>query len=421
MLFTTVVSLQIINPEFLLPKILKYLLVHWFGKVFTLLFLFGVLNASGQPVFRSVSTEPFGDSMRHWYGIRDAANVINPVKNQPRYNESQTTEIANNILLFQRNNGGWPKNYDMQAVLTKDQVKKLMQTKETTHTTFDNGTTYTHVVYLARAYALTKNELYRDACLRGINFILLAQYSNGGWPQYFPLEKGNYSTHITFNDGALIGIMRLLKKIKDNDPDYAFLDEWTRQQVEQAYQKGIECILKMQITNKEKLTVWCQQHDETTLQPAWARAFEPPSICNGESAEIVKFLMSIDHPEPEIIRSIQASVKWFQETKILNTRIETVEAPTEQSKWREYSTDKVVVIDSTALPIWTRYYELGTGRPLFCDRNSEFLYSLAEVSRERRVGYSWYTYAPQEVLDNYAAWQKQWIPAENVLVQPDVK
>ena len=396
-------------------------MINGFRKAFTLLFLFGFLASSGQQVSRLISTEPFGDSMRHWYGIRDAGNVINPVKNQPRYNESQIAEIANNILLFQRNNGGWPKNYDMQAVLTNDQVKKLIQTKETTNTTFDNGTTYTHIDYLASAYALTKNKLYKDACLRGINFILTAQYSNGGWPQYFPLEKDNYSTHITFNDGAFIGIMRLLKKIKDNDPDYSFLDESTRQQVEQAYLKGIECILKMQITNNGKLTVWCQQHDETTLQPAWARAFEPPCICNGESAEIVKFLMSIDHPEAVIIRAVQASVKWFQESKILNTRVETTDAPTESSKWREYSTDKVVVVDSTARPIWTRYYELGTGRPLFCDRNSKFLYSLADVSRERRVGYSWYTYAPQEILDNYTTWQKKWIPAENVLAQPDVK
>lgn len=421
MLFTTVVSPQIINPESLLPKIFKYVLTDRFRKAFTLLFLFGVLNATGQPVSRSVSTGPFGDSMRHWYGIRDAANVINPIKKQPRYNESQATEIANNIQLFQRNNGGWPKNYDMQAILTKSQVKKLMQTKGMTHTTFDNGTTYTHIDYLAQVYSLTHNKKYKEACLKGIGFILSAQYANGGWPQYFPLEKGNYSTHITFNDGALIGIMRLLKKINDNDPDYSFLDESTRQQVEKAYQKGQECILKMQITDNGKLTVWCQQHDETTLQPACARAFEPPSICNGESVEIVLFLMNVDHPEPEIIRSIQASVKWFQESKILNTRIETVEAPIEQSKWKKYSTDKVVVVDSTALPVWTRYYELGTGRPLFCDRNSKFLYSLAEVSRERRVGYSWYTYAPQEVLDNYVAWQKKWVPAENVLAQPDVK
>ena len=35
---------------------------------------------------------------------------------------------------------------------------------------------------------------------------------------------------------------------------------------------------------------------------------------------------------------------------------------------------------------------------MFSDRKSKFLYSLAEVSRERRSGYSWYTYAPKIVF-----------------------
>jgi len=179
----------------------------------------------------------------------------------------------------------------------------------------------------------------------------------------------------------------------------------------------LECILKMQIVDNGKLTVWCQQHDEITLQPAWARAFEPPSICNGESAGIILFLMSMDKPDRKIIESVQSAVKWFQDSEILNTRVETVKAPTEKSKYRTYSSDRVVVIDSTAPPIWTRYYELGTEKPLFCDRNSKFLYSLAEVSRERRNGYAWYTYAPQEVLDKYPEWQKKWAPEKNVLDQ----
>jgi PelA/Pel-15E family pectate lyase len=164
-----------------------------------------------------------------------------------------------------------------------------------------------------------------------------------------------------------------------------------------------------------KLTVWCQQHDEVTLQPAWARAFEPPSICNGESVGIGLFLMSIENPDQRIIEAVQSSVKWFQDSKILNTRVETVEAPAEKSQYRTYSVDKVVVADATAPPIWTRYYELGTHKPLFCDRNSKFLYSMAEVSRERRVGYAWYTYAPKEVLSKYPEWQKKFVPNENVL------
>ncbi|MBV5314645.1 MAG: pectate lyase [Prolixibacteraceae bacterium] len=369
-------------------------------------------------ITNAISMEPFGDSMRHWYGIRDNGNIIQPKQNQARYTEAEITKIADNILLYQRNNGGWPKNYDMQAILLPEQIDSLVRTKNQTHTTFDNSTTYTHIEYLATAYSLTHIEKYKDACIKGISFVLGAQYANGGWPQYFPIEQGNYSRRITFNDGAYIGIMEMLKKIVDDNPNFTFVGNNLRENVKVAYEKGLECILKMQIVDNGRLTVWCQQHDEITLQPAWARAFEPPSICNGESAGIVQFLMSIEKPDQKIINSIQAAVKWFQDSKILNTRVETVKAPTEKSKYMSYSSDRVVVTDSSAPPIWTRFYELRTQKPLFCDRNSKFLYSMAEVSRERRVGYAWYTYAPQKILDKYPKWEKKFSnPAQKSKVQ----
>jgi len=367
--------------------------------------------------YPAISMKPFGDGTRHWYGIFDASNIINAVPNQPKYAETDITGIADNILVFQRNNGGWPKNYDMQAILTPEQVQKLVDTKEDTHTTFDNSTTYPHIEYLAQVYTLTHIEKYKTACLKGIEFCLAAQYANGGWPQYFPINPKAYSRRITFNDGAYLGVMELLKKIVRNNPDFSFVDQKLRKKVDIAYQNGVNCILNTQIVDNGLLTVWCQQHDEVTLQPAWARAFEPPSICNAESAPIVLFLMDIDHPDARIIKSIQSAVKWFHDSRILNTRVETIKGSSEKSKYRTITTDKVVVTDSTAKPIWTRYYELGTHRPLFCDRNSKYLYTMAEVSRERRTGYGWYTYSPQIVLKQYPAWQKKWASTENVLTK----
>lgn len=354
----------------------------------------------------SISTNPFSDSVHHWYDIHDDGNIVNPVANQPRYKETEIKKIADNIILYQRDNGGWPKNYDMQAILTREQVDSLVRTKAILNTTFDNSTTYTHIEYLVRAYALLKTEKYRNASLKGINFILSAQYPNGGWPQYFPLEN-NYSRKITFNDGAFIGIMELLKKIADNNSDFRFIDNKMREQAKIAYEKGLECILDCQIAENGRLTAWCQQYDEKSLKPEWARAFEPPSICNGESSSIVLFLMSIDHPGQKIIESVRSAVNWFNDSKIYNTRVKTIPAPPEKSQWRTSTTDRIVVKDSTAPPIWTRFYELGTEKPLFCDRNSKFLYSLAEVSRERRDGYSWYTYSPQAVLERYPEWLKK--------------
>ena len=364
--------------------------------------------------FPPISMDPFGDSMRHWYGIRDDGNIIQPKPDQPKYKETEITKIADNILLYQRNNGGWPKNYDMQAILTGEQMDSLTKTRDKFHTTFDNSTTYTHIDYLAQVYTITKIEKYRESCIRGILFTLSAQFPNGGWPQYFPLEE-NYSRHITFNDEAYIGIMEVLKKIVDNNASYSFVGNELREKVKLSFVRGLDCILKTQIAENGRLTAWCQQHNELDLSPAWARAFEPPSICNGESAAIVLFLMRIDNPNPLIIKSIQSAVKWFEDSRILNTRVETIKTPAENSKYKTITDDKMAMIDSLAKPIWTRFYELGTEKPLFCDRDSKYLYSLAEVSHDRRSGYGWSTYAPQQVLNKYPKWQMKWAPNENIL------
>ena len=155
------------------------------------------VNAQSDKKEDVITTKPFGDTERHGNGIKEERKLLKPVANQPRYDESDITKIADNMILFQRANGGWPKNYDMRAVLTPEQLEKVASTKSILHTTFDNETTYTHIYYLAQVYSSTKIDKYKEACIKGIQFVLDAQYTNGGWPQYFPLEK-NYSSHITF-------------------------------------------------------------------------------------------------------------------------------------------------------------------------------------------------------------------------------
>jgi len=362
----------------------------------------------------AIDPSPFADAAHHWYDIYEKTNVIFAKPNQPRYRNTQLKEIGDNILLYQKNNGGWPKNYDIFAVLTPEQEDSLIQSKSVLNTTFDNGTTYTHVAALAQIFSVTNDDRYKQAALKGIDFILSAQYANGGWPQYYPLEK-NYSSHITYNDGAMIGILQLLKDIADGKSQFAFVDKSRLEKIKKAYQKGLDCTIRLQINDGDKPTAWCQQYDEVSLQPAWARKFEPPSICNGESSEIILFLMSIDHPDQKIIDAVQYAVQWFDESRILNTRTKTIPAPPLKTPYLVSTTDRIVVNDPTAPPIWTRYYELKTHRPLFCNRDSGIVYSLAQVERERRVGYGWYTYGPQKVLDKYPAWQKKYVTGKNIL------
>jgi len=201
--------------------------------------------------------------------------------------------------------------------------------------------------------------------------------------------------------------MQLLKDILDGDDQYSFIDKGFKIKLQTAYNKGLDCILKTQINDAGKPTAWCQQYDEVTLQPAWARKFEPPSICNKESSGLVLFLMSIDHPSKEIIDAVDNAVVWFEASKIYNTRVKTIPAVKTTTPYKVSVSDRVVVTDSTAPAIWTRYYELKTHRPMFCNRDSKVVYTLAEVTRERRDGYSWYNYAPQEVLNKYIKWKKR--------------
>lgn len=368
-------------------------------------------SAVKQPV---ISLMPFADAAHHWYDITEGTNIINPLPGRPKYQPTEIAAIADNMLLFQKTNGGWPKNYDVQAVLTVEQKDSLLKAKDRLNTTFDNGTTYTHVVYLSKAYGYTKTEAYKQAAERGLDFILSAQYANGGWPQYYPLEK-NYSRYITYNDGAMCGIMWLLKDIAEDNPVYRFIDHNRRLQIQAAYEKGLACILKTQINDAGVPTAWCQQYDEVNLQPAWARAFEPASICNGESVDIVLLLMSIQKPSAAVIEAVQHAAAWFKVSMIKGIRVETFKAADLQTQYTLSKTDRRVVPDSMAPPIWTRYYELKTHRSLFCNRDSKVVYSLAEVDRERRDGYGWYTYSPQKVLDKYPAWQKKYAAGRNVL------
>jgi len=326
------------------------------------------------------------------------------------YATDEAVRIADNVLLYQRDTGGWSKNVDMARVLSEQDKAKLRKAKSRKDSTFDNGATHTQIRYLAKVYYATGLKRFRQALLRGIDYLLEAQYANGGWPQTYPGLRG-YSKFITFNDGAMVGAMSVLRNIAEKKPEYAFVDEVRRQKANNAVQKGIECILKCQIVVDGKKTAWCAQHDEKTFIARKARSYELPSISGSESVGVVRFLMSIDNPAPEIIEAVQSAVAWFDRVKL--TGIRQINKP-DSSMERGY--DKIIIEDATAPPIWARFYQIGTNRPIFCSRDGIPKATLAEISYERRTGYSWLGYYATSLLaKDYPAWQKKWAPEKNVL------
>ncbi|MBN1108484.1 MAG: pectate lyase, partial [Bacteroidales bacterium] len=197
------------------------------------------------------------------------------------YGSEESLRVAENILLYQRDIGGWPKNIAMHLPLTDPEKAKIRDEKGLNDAIFDNNATTTEMKFMARMYNNTGKEIYRESYNRGLKFILDAQYKNGGWPMFWPLRKGYY-THITFNDNAIVNILKLLKTILDEDPLYAEVTSRENlKRVKKAYKKGIQIILKTQIIVDGKPTVWCAQHDEITLLPTAARTYELPSFSGG--------------------------------------------------------------------------------------------------------------------------------------------
>jgi PelA/Pel-15E family pectate lyase len=198
----------------------------------------------------------------------------------------------------------------------------------------------------------------------------------------------------------MAGVLHLLRDIAARKPDFAFLTDADRAAARRAIDKGIECILKTQVTQNGKLTVWCAQHDERTLAPAKARAYELPSLSGAESVGVVEFLMGVERPSPEIVRAIEAAVAWFRASKITGIRVERKAAPGTPRGF-----DNIVVQDASAPPLWARFYELGTNRPIFSGRDSVVKYSMAEIEYERRNGYRWYVDGAARLIGrDYPAW-----------------
>ncbi len=384
----------------------KKLIVFFICLVSLLLFInCSAQTNSNQTQYSIIDTTEFLNSARHWYNIKDTDKIIEPLVDQKKYPANEFEKIADNILIYQKNNGGWAKNYDMQAILSSEQESAVVKSKSILNTGFDNSATFSHLNYLAKAFSLSKNEKYKIAFNEGIRFILSAQYNNGGWPQFYPDTSG-YRKYITFNDGAMMGVIKLLQRVVNEESDYTIVDAKLYDKIVNSFEMGIECILNTQIKESDSLLVWCQQHNNITLKPEDARAYEPATICNGESAEIVKFLMSLKNPNERIIESVNSAVKWFEESKISGVRIETINAPHSEYQYRNSDNDKILVEDHNAKSIWARYYSLETHIPIFCNRDGKIVYSFSEVERERRIGYAWYVYDPQEVLNKYPTWLK---------------
>ncbi len=314
--------------------------------------------------------------------------------------------VADNMLLYQRNAGGWPKHIgevkiDYTKKLSPAEKAGVMDDFARNDATIDNNATSKEIRYLVTAYKKWHNKSYLDAAEKGIRYLLKMQYSNGGFPQFYP-DTSIYRSEITFNDNAMINALNVLWDVTHGINDFDVVDKSFINPSEKAIERGIDCILKTQIKVNGKLTVWCAQYDKHTLQPAKARAYELVSLSGLESVGIVEFLMKVQHPSKQIKDAINNAVQWFQQSKIDGYNYIDIKDATQPN-----GRDRILAPEKNSV-VWARFYDIETNKPFFSGRNGIKKWSVTEIENERRTGYAWYGTWPKKLLEKeYPEWLKK--------------
>ncbi|MBE6846714.1 MAG: hypothetical protein E7503_01060 [Ruminococcus sp.] len=366
--------------------------------------------------------------------------------------------------------------------------------------TIDNEITCAQIRFLSKVYQATGNTDFYDSLIKGIEFILGdayvgeyykdnkgginsgqqkdtgLRYANGGFAQRFDESESAYHHQITFNDNAMVNVLRILSEIGTASGDFSFLTvknpELAKEALDAVHQ-GVQCILDCQIivnnnasdyqfqyTYKDKYvngdgtitsrvnipvatdkwhgryTGWCQQHDPQTLEPGWARAFEPPSISAGESVNVITYLIeyynsSICTPELKAVlpRRINAAVDWISSEDI-KLHVELITGTETYVKDKDGNTttnsnSRMYLQASDTSVLWARFYSVMDGvTPLWCDRDwsdsktdsflDNFRDSYANMTGERRNGYNYAQTSPNSIASNPDAYR---IPIDGTTVK----
>lgn len=322
---------------------------------------------------------------------------------------------ADQMLMYQRVTGGWPKNINMSAALSARDAAAVLRDKEKTDdSTVDNNATTSQMSYLARAYRSTGVEKYRKGFLRGLDYLLSGQLENGGWPQFWPNPTG-YQVNVTFNDNNMSNILTMFSAISARTAPYDgdLVSSELRGKVGKAFDKGIECILDAQIVKDGKPSVWCQQNDPVTLKPARGRTYELPSYCSAESVNLVKLLMTLPDPDKRVKAAVHGAMQWFDRYKITGYKVTRT--------FDGGRRNTVMVEDPSAAPMWARFYDLERCEPYVCDRDGLPRRRLEEIGRERRNGYSWFNSNASGLYELYAGWLKVNDPKYKSKISPEGK
>ena len=92
--------------------------------------------------------------------------------------------------------------------------------------------------------------------------------------------------------------------------------------------------------------------------------------------------------------AIESAVDWYRKNTVDGIR------------WVRQNGENTVVKDKTAPPIWARFYEIETMKPIFIGRDAIIKYDVMQIEAERRNGYAWYVSEANQLLnEDYPKWK----------------
>jgi PelA/Pel-15E family pectate lyase len=293
------------------------------------------------------------------------------------------------VLSYQTVLGGWSKRTDMQQQRKPGQ---LAGSEPAYIPTFDNGATSTQMRWLAAYYPKATPEeqvQIRSALTLAVQFVLRAQYPNGGFAQSYPL-RGSYHDAVTLNDNVMTDLLNLLWDIA-NRPEYQWLSADLRSKAQAGFTKGVSWLVSAQVMVNGKGTVWTAQHHPLTGEPVAARKFEQISLVSSESAAVLQLMLDKAPEQPGVVPALCSGVAWLAQHQIRD------------KAWQRDDKGSKLV-EKKGAQIWARFYSLPAQQPVFFDRDAKVYHDVNQLSLERQQGYGWYQSNAKSVLK---AWKKR--------------
>ncbi len=212
---------------------------------------------------------------------------------------------------------------------------------------FDDNQTQGAIRFLMAFNQTTKNNEVEKAISKALNMMLESQLELGGWPHHYP-KQNNYHDYATFNDGGINDCIDVMIDAYKNYKNKEYLE---------SIKKAARYIDRSQLPPPQ--SGWAQQYNEF-LQPAWARTFEPPSVCPIVTVRNINSLMDIYliAGDENILNPIHDAFLWLNIVRMPNGK-------------------------------YPRFAELVTNKPLYYDRGRIRVSSLEELSEERRTTYGY--------------------------------